>query len=168
MKILDQFRVALLSYATSQPALRIYSSSKSRWVDFHEGLQKLMTDCVSQGTGGAYLVPRKPLPSLPFPHSPTSHINIPSPRSNNRDSPLPATPGLKQSTLVVYAYAIGSKFDFQMNYYMSTPYGIDPSAIGTDLEAGNSSIPSSILSLSNSVATAPVAAHQVAVNEDLG
>ena len=44
-------------------------------------------------------------------------------------SPL-ASSGLTQGTLVVYVYEIGSEFDFQMNYYMTTPYGIDPSTFG--------------------------------------
>lgn len=52
----DAFRVALLSYADNK---RLYASSKSRWNDFHEGLQLVMDNCVSRGTGGAYLVPRK-------------------------------------------------------------------------------------------------------------
>lgn len=56
----DEFRVALLSYADSR---RLYSSSKSRWTDFNEALGQLMENCVRQGTGGAYLVPRK-LPSI--------------------------------------------------------------------------------------------------------
>lgn len=47
-----------MSYATSQPAFRIYSSSKSRWSDFHEALDGLLTECVTKGTGGAYLIPR--------------------------------------------------------------------------------------------------------------
>ena len=51
----DGFRVALLSYADSQ---RIYASSKSRWIDFGEALGLVMENCVSQGFGGAYLVPR--------------------------------------------------------------------------------------------------------------
>lgn len=52
----DEFRVALLSYAA--PA-RIYASSKSRWIDFGEALELVMEKCVRQGTGGAYLVPRR-------------------------------------------------------------------------------------------------------------
>ncbi len=54
----DDFRIALLSYATAEPTTRIYSSSKSRWADFHEALGKLMSECVSKGSGGAWLVPR--------------------------------------------------------------------------------------------------------------
>lgn len=50
----------------------------------------------------------------------------------------PASPGLTQSTLVVYAYAIGSFFDFQMNYYMSTPYGIDPAKLQTSFAVAGS------------------------------
>ncbi|CAD6584008.1 MAG: hypothetical protein ASARMPRED_001576 [Alectoria sarmentosa] len=42
---------------------------------------------------------------------------------------VPPSPGLTQATLVVYAYAVGSYFDFQMNYYMSSPYGINPASI---------------------------------------
>ncbi|KAF6236900.1 hypothetical protein HO173_005191 [Letharia columbiana] len=98
----NEFRVALLSYAGPQ---RIYASSKSRWTDFGEALQLVMRDCVSQGTGGAYLVP--------------------------------PSPGLTQATLVIYAYAIGSFFDFQMNYYMSAPYGIDPASIQESFAASN-------------------------------
>lgn len=52
----DEFRVALLSYAGRD---RVYASSKSRWNDFNEGLGLVMETCVRQGTGGAYLVPRK-------------------------------------------------------------------------------------------------------------
>lgn len=55
-KSLDEFRVALLSYATPT---RLYSSSKSRWQDFNKALGLLMEVCVRQGSGGAYLVPRK-------------------------------------------------------------------------------------------------------------
>lgn len=58
---LDEFRVALLSYATPE---RIYASSKSRWTDFSEALELVMEKCVRQGTGGAYLVPRKLPPSI--------------------------------------------------------------------------------------------------------
>ena len=54
----DNFRLALLSYSQDKPAKRLYSSSKSRWVDFHQALEGLMTECVSKGSGGAYLVPR--------------------------------------------------------------------------------------------------------------
>ena len=54
----DDFRIALLSYATDKPSLRVYSSSKSRWYDFHVTLNKLMTECVAKGSGGAWLVPR--------------------------------------------------------------------------------------------------------------
>ncbi len=63
------FRIALLSY---RDAVRTYSSSKSRWSDFGDALDLLMQQCVSQGTGGAYLVPRKLAPpplslcSFPF------------------------------------------------------------------------------------------------------
>lgn len=46
-----------------------------------------------------------------------------------------ASPGLTQATLVVYAYAVGSYFDFQMNYYMSAPYGINPASIKDQFEA---------------------------------
>ncbi|KAL9130934.1 MAG: hypothetical protein Q9175_006890 [Cornicularia normoerica] len=42
---------------------------------------------------------------------------------------IPPSPGLTHPTLVVYVYAVGSYFDFQMNYYMSAPYGINPAAI---------------------------------------
>ena len=56
----DAFRVALLSYADPQ---RLYSSSKSRWIDFSNALELVMDNCVRQGTGGAYLVPRE-LPSI--------------------------------------------------------------------------------------------------------
>ena len=55
----DAFRVALLSYAV--PA-RIYASSKSRWDDFNNALSLVWENCVKQGSGGAYLVPRM-LPS---------------------------------------------------------------------------------------------------------
>lgn len=57
----DEFRVALLSYADTS---RTYASSKSRWTDFAEALGLVMQKCVSQGSGGAYLVPRtaSPLP----------------------------------------------------------------------------------------------------------
>ena len=48
-----------------------------------------------------------------------------------------ASPGLTQSTLVVYAYEAGSQFDFQMNYYMTNPHGIDPSRLGSGLAAAN-------------------------------
>ena len=40
-----------------------------------------------------------------------------------------ATPGLTQSTLVLYAYEIGSQFDYQLNYYMTAPFGLDPSKL---------------------------------------
>ena len=72
-----------------------------------------MSTCVAKGSGGAILVPREylfPIPPLPsLTHS--------------------AVPKLTQSTLVLYAYAIGSKFDFTMNYYMSQPYGINPAKL---------------------------------------
>ncbi|KAL6717808.1 hypothetical protein ACLMJK_003893 [Lecanora helva] len=86
--------------ATPPPnrAPRVYSSSKSRWADFHVALELLMTNCVHKGSGGAYLVP--------------------------------PSPGLTQSTLAIYAYEVGSQFDFQMNYYMSTPQGINPARLG--------------------------------------
>lgn len=32
---------------------------------------------------------------------------------------------------MLYAYEIGSKFDFTMNYYMTAPYGINPATLGT-------------------------------------
>ncbi|KAL9073104.1 MAG: hypothetical protein Q9161_003158 [Pseudevernia consocians] len=99
----NAFRVALLSYADPQ---RLYSSSKSRWIDFSDALGLVMDNCVRQGTGGAYLVP--------------------------------PSPGLTQSTLVVYAYAVGSYFDFQMNYYMSQPYGINPASIADNFAAAGS------------------------------
>lgn len=53
----DNFRLALLSYRDQR---RVYSSSKSRWLDFYAGLNILMNKCVTQGVGGAALVPRKP------------------------------------------------------------------------------------------------------------
>ena len=49
-----------------------------------------------------------------------------------------ASPGLTQATLVVYAYAVGSYFDFQMNYYMTQPYGIRPASIQGVFEAAGS------------------------------
>ena len=54
-----------------------------------------------------------------------------------------ATPKLTQSTLVVYAYAVGSYFDYQMNIYMSTPYGLNPARIQDNYLAadGNFSAP---------------------------
>ena len=42
-----------------------------------------------------------------------------------------------QGTLVVYAYAVGSYFDYQMNYYMSAPYGIDPAQIQSNFLSSN-------------------------------
>ncbi|CAF9923075.1 hypothetical protein IMSHALPRED_005845 [Imshaugia aleurites] len=50
---------------------------------------------------------------------------------------VPPSPGLTQATLVVYAYAVGSYFDFQMNYYMSAPYGINPATIQGSFEAAD-------------------------------
>ncbi|KAL8992587.1 MAG: hypothetical protein Q9169_006985 [Polycauliona sp. 2 TL-2023] len=47
------------------------------------------------------------------------------------------SPGLGQSTLVVYAYEAGSQFDFQMNYYMTNPHGIDPARLAPGLGAAN-------------------------------
>lgn len=35
----------------------------------------------------------------------------------------------------MYAYAVGSQFDFQMNYYMSYPFGINPATLGRGLTA---------------------------------
>ena len=49
---------------------RVYSSSKSRWQDFGEALQLLLDTCISKGTGGAYLIPRKLNISLFLPSSP--------------------------------------------------------------------------------------------------
>ncbi|KAL8640713.1 MAG: hypothetical protein Q9226_008715 [Calogaya cf. arnoldii] len=100
----NKFRVALMTYAQSDPA-RVYASSKSKWADVHDALGRLMNECVNRGVGGAYLVP--------------------------------PSPGLVQSTLVVYAYEAGSQFDFQMNYYMTNPHGIDPSRLGSGLAAAN-------------------------------
>ncbi|KAL8993671.1 MAG: hypothetical protein Q9169_006171 [Polycauliona sp. 2 TL-2023] len=54
------------------------------------------------------------------------------------------SPGLGQSTLVVYAYEAGSQFDFQMNYYMTSPHGIDPARLAPGLGAANVSIPAGI------------------------
>ena len=48
-----------------------------------------------------------------------------------------ASPGLGQGTLVLYAYEIGSQFDFQMNYYMTTPDGINPARLGVQLDLAN-------------------------------
>lgn len=56
----------------------------------------------------------------------------------NPDRFILASPGLTQATLVVYAYAVGSYFDFQMNYYMSEPYGINPASIQESFEAAGS------------------------------
>ncbi|KAL8865118.1 MAG: hypothetical protein Q9174_007060, partial [Haloplaca sp. 1 TL-2023] len=47
------------------------------------------------------------------------------------------SPGLTQGTLVVYAYEAGSQFDFQMNYYMTNPHGIDPAKLAPGLGAAN-------------------------------
>lgn len=58
-------------------------------------------------------------------------INRPQIRISQRYSPVTASPGLTQTTLVLYAYEIGSQFDFQMNYYMTTPFGINPAKLGT-------------------------------------
>lgn len=52
---------------------------------------------------------------------------------------VPPSPGLTQATLVVYAYAVGSYFDFQMNYYMSAPYGINPATIQNSFAAAAAS-----------------------------
>lgn len=80
----------------------------------------------------------------------------------------------------MYAYAVGSEFDFQMNYYMSTPYGINPSTIGRDLEANvtiasmAAELNTPVASLSNPVATAAVGVAAAAADkenaggEDLG
>jgi len=109
----DGFRLALLSYATTSPATRVFASSKSSWYMIDEAKQNLMENCVSKGSGGAILVPREylcPIATLPF-----------LTRS--------ALPKLRESTLVLYAYAIGSQFDFTMNYYMSKPYGINPATL---------------------------------------
>lgn len=79
---------------------------------------------------------------------PTTHAFFLSPSplvkviTKTYPSPL-ASPGLTQGTLVVYAYAVGSLFDFQMNYYMSTPSAIDPSTLQAHYLAvnGNFTIP---------------------------
>ncbi|KAL9632698.1 MAG: hypothetical protein Q9204_003688 [Flavoplaca sp. TL-2023a] len=55
------------------------------------------------------------------------------------------SPGLVQSTLVVYAYEAGSQFDFQMNYYMTDPHGIDPSRLAPGLAAANVSSSAAIV-----------------------
>ena len=63
--------------------------------------------------------------------------STPSPKERNTDQ-SPASPGLVQPTLVVYAYAVGSYFDFQMNYYMSSPYGINPATLQDSFAAAGS------------------------------
>lgn len=80
-----------------------------------------MEVCVRRGSGGAILVPREfiyPIATLPF-----------LTRS--------ALPKLTGSTLVLYAYAIGSQFDFTMNYYMSKPYGINPATLAEAFAVGS-------------------------------
>ncbi len=54
--------------------------------------------------------------------------------------PHAASPGLTQSTLVVYAYAVGSYFDYQMNYYMSRPVGLNPASLRQSFAASNGSL----------------------------
>ena len=55
----DNVRIALMSFSQQKPVQRVYSSSKSRWADFREALDKVRETClVKEGTGGAYLVPR--------------------------------------------------------------------------------------------------------------
>ena len=61
--------------------------------------------------------------------------------------PSVASPGLTQGTLVVYAYAVGSFFDYQMNYYMTEPYGVDPAAIEPSFAAANGNITAPALDL---------------------
>lgn len=56
---LGNLRVALLSYATTEPKSRIYTITESRWSDFYTALDHLLEECVAQqGVGGAYLLPR--------------------------------------------------------------------------------------------------------------
>ena len=69
---------------------RVYSSSKSRWQDFGETLQLLLDTCVSKGTGGAYLVPRKFNLSLIPP--PKNCSTLPSPKKRISDSSSFLTP----------------------------------------------------------------------------
>lgn len=54
---------------------------------------------------------------------------------------IKASPGLGQSTLTVYVYEVGSQFDFQMNYYMSEPYGINPANIGGGADLSAARVP---------------------------
>lgn len=114
---------------------RIYASSKSRWDDFNNALSLVWENCVKQGSGGAYLVPRK-LPSSSLKREQKNEYITPL-RGRMLITPHPASPGLTQATLVVYAYAVGSYFDFQMNYYMSAPYGINPATIQGSFEAAD-------------------------------
>ena len=69
-----------MSYKDSQ---RIYSSCKSSWREFKEGLDLVMEKCVSKGTGGAYLVPRKFYPSVTLPPTLPSLKTPPFPLSVN-------------------------------------------------------------------------------------
>ena len=66
-----------------------------------------------------------------------------------------ASPGLTQATLVVYAYEVGSQFDFEMNYYMTAPYGINPAVIGQPGNVASIAVPSA--AAATAAATASIA-----------
>ena len=122
---------------TRASTTRVYASSKSAWTDFATAYDKLMDACVRQkGTGGAYFVPRMSLRFPPFSPSPP-------PSFSSHEEPLTLTchpffhhfianGKLTDSSLVIYFYTQGSFFDYQLNEYMTRPYGINPATLPTD------------------------------------